>query len=45
MIKLDAKTEGKVSKEAFLNALSNDPEFSKYFMQLCGWFSKTAIAI
>ena len=42
MIKLNAKNE-KVSKEAFLNALSNDPKFSKYFKDLCGVFSKTAI--
>ena len=40
MNKLDKKTEGKVSKEAFLNALSNDPEFSEYLTQLCGFFSK-----
>ncbi len=43
MIKLNAKNEEKVSKEAFLNALSNDPKFSKYFIDLCGVFSQTAI--
>jgi hypothetical protein len=45
MIKLNAKNEEKVSKEAFLNTLSNDPKFSKYFEDLCGVFSKTTIKL
>jgi hypothetical protein len=45
MIKLNAENEEKVSKEVFLKALSNDPKFSKYFTELCGVFSQTAIRI
>ena len=34
MAKLDPQNAGKVSKEAFLNALVSDPDFSKYFKKL-----------
>ena len=43
MVKLDTKNEGKASKSSFLNALSNDPEWTQYFKGLGGLFAKAAI--
>ena len=34
MQKLDLRKEGKISKEAFMNCLLHDPDFSKYFLKV-----------
>ena len=34
LAKLNLKNDGKISKKDFLNALANDPDYSKYFKKL-----------